>query len=72
MEVLVLKNQDICINWVEARRVKLEVIRGFGKEGTVIFRPNGAVRVFRQAGDLVSSPPARCWSTTRRIPGSRK
>ena len=51
--VRVLKNRSICLDWVEARRVKLEVVRGSGKDGTVIFRPNGAVRVLDDQNEFV-------------------
>jgi hypothetical protein len=44
--VRVLKNGSTCVDWMEARRVELQVVRdGPGNDGDVIFRANGAVRV---------------------------
>ena len=52
--VRVLKNRHVCIEWTEARRVKLVVDRS-GHEGEVIFRPNGAVRVFDRENEFIAT-----------------
>ena len=55
-KVKVWKNGAICIDWVEARRVKLEVGRdGSGNDGDVVFRPNGSVRVMDEKNTFIAT-----------------
>lgn len=55
-KVTVWKNGGLTqINGIEARRVRVLTIDSSGNDGTVVFRPNGAVRVLDEEGRFVAS-----------------
>jgi hypothetical protein len=56
LQVRVRKNGNTCVDWVDARRVDIQVVRdGPGNDADVIFRANGAVRVRDEGNRFVAT-----------------